>query len=255
MNQVIISVTSFKFQQKPNIYKLQVSKKTMATNVESKILYYAPVINSWRNEGHFIIPNVNDQEKIITYALFEKMTRPMNLEQTSEYYETNKQKGNPHPVNSKLLFSIWNSAYDLRNEAQKESEQLRNFLKQGIRKYPNAFTSLLYTPDETDKIIHNPNTSDEYSINAKFVGPDEWFSEIPDKNILEPLFGTSDIKKINEVFQLINNTSGYLWRINDKPNKKIERGVWFYADDSGLCLDCDVDPRIEYPAFRVLRVD
>lgn len=223
-------------------------------NGKVRIEYHPTVTKSWRDEGHFIISNVNHLGEIATYSLFEKLTPAMNLEQTSEYYEKQKKEGNPIPANSQLIFSIGDSAYNLRNESPGESEQLRNFLYQSLRLFPNAFTSCLYSPDGKDKIIHNPNTSDKYSIDSKIVGPDNWFSKIPDKNILESLLGTSDVNKINQVFQWINKTNGYLWRINDKPKEKNKRVAGFSASDGRLYLDCLRSPRCEYPAFRVLKI-
>jgi hypothetical protein len=90
---------------------------------------------------------------------------------------------------------------------------------------------------------------------AKVVGPDDFIDKLSDVNVLEQLLGTKDFAKINEVSQWINGTPSYIWRVNSKPSQKVERVAGFGTLDNRLNLNCDRDPRGEYPAFRVLSVD
>jgi len=92
-------------------------------------------------------------------------------------------------------------------------------------------------------------------LEENLVGKDGWIKDISDKEVLTAIFGTEDIKKINEVFQWINQTNAYLWRLNSKPSKRDERVVGFGALSGGLFLSCDGYPAGRYPAFRVLKVD
>jgi len=216
---------------------------------KQRILYNPP------SEAFWDIPNVNYRGETGDYRVFEKMTPAMNQEQLAEFYKQEKPKEHPHPMDSILHFAICNSAYNLKNKSPEEAEKLRAFLQSGFRKYPNTLTRVIYASSEKDKIIHNYKTSDEYSIDAKVIGPDGWFADIPDKNILEYFLGTSDISKVNEAFQWINNTNGYLWRLNSKPSEKKERVVRFGADDVWLDFNCNRGPQVEYPAFQVLRIE
>ena len=97
------------------------------------------------------------------------------------------------------------------------------------------------------------------------VGSGGFVSELSDKTVLEKIIGTQDTQKINEISQYVNGTDTYLWRLNSngtdcyffrlKPRPKDERVARFDADGDGLGLDCARHPRVEGPAFRVLRVD
>ena len=207
------------------------------------------------SESFFEIPGVVYRGKTGTYRLFEKMTDSMTQEQLAEFYEKEKSKGNPHPMDSVLHFAIPSAAYRLRNESPEEAEKLRVFLQRGFEQAPNTLTRAIYNPSGDDEIIHNYGTSDQYFLRENIVGSDNWIADISDKNVLESLLGTKDVVKINEVSQWINRTNSYLWRLNSKsPTKKEERVARFGALSDRLVLDCDRDPLDEYPAFRVLRV-
>ena len=176
-----------------------------------RIIYQAP------SEGIFTISGVVYRGKTETYQLSEKMTPEIAQDKLSELYETEKQKGNPHPTDAPLIWAIASRAYELRDEAQ-ESEKLRQFLRQGFRQCPNTLTRVVYNHSESDKVIHNHGTSDEYFLNENVVGADGWIKDISDKQVLESLIGTQDINKINNVSQWFNDTDSSLWRLNKKPN-------------------------------------
>jgi len=206
-------------------------------------------------EAFWEIPEVFYRGEARTYRLFEKMTSRITQDRLAEFHEQEKAKGNPCPTDMPLICAIGTRAYTLKNENPKEAERLRNFLQAGFQKYPTTLTRIIYNPSGEDKIVHNHGTSDEYSIDAKVVGPDDWIKKIPDKNVLEKLLGTSNIKQINKVSQWLNKTNTYLWRLNSKPKTKDERVAEFGADDGWLVLSCDGLPLYERPAFRVLQVD
>ena len=227
----------------------------MTETNESKILYHSPTIRSWKDEGHFHIPEVTYRGQTGTYRLFEQMTSALNQEQLAEFYEMEKQKGNPVPTDAPLIWAIAESAYNIKNNSPQEAEKLRQFLRQGMRKYPNTLTRVAYIPEGNDKILHNYRTSDEYSIENEVVGPDGWMTDIPDKNVLEFLIGTRDVPQINNVSQWINETNAYLWRRNSKPKERVERVARFDGDGNRLGLLCDRNPLVVYPAFLVLKVE
>ena len=228
----------------------------METEAKELGIIYEPVkISTWKDEAKFIVPGVNYRGKTGTYRLFEQMTPAMTQDKLAELYEIEKQKGNPHLTDAPLIWAISTRSYDLRNENPEEAERLRQLLKKGFRQYPNTLTRVIYNPSEEDKIIHNYNTSGEYSIDANVVGLDGQMESISDKNVLESLLGTKDVIKINEVSQWVNGTNSFIWRLNLKPTNKVEKIVRFYAYACRLDLYCDGDPLYGYPAFRVLEVE
>lgn len=158
-------------------------------------------------------------------------------------------------MDSVLHFAIFSAAYNLRNENKNVAEELRTFIQEGLRKYLNTLTRISYSPSGKDLVTHNVATLDAYSRKASVAGASELMSELKNKNALEALLGTKDVKKINGVFQWINGTNGHIWRLNSKPQGTDEKVVGFGAGSGGLDLYCDGDPLYGYSAFRVLRVD
>ncbi len=227
----------------------------MTKTKESGIIYNAPTVRPWRDEGHFIIPEVIYRGKTGTYRLFEQMTPAMNQEQLAELYEQEKQKGNPYPTDRPLIEAIVTKAHEFIDQNPKEAKRLRSFLLTGSQKYPNTLTRIIYNPSGKDKIVHNHGTSDEYFLDGKVVGPDGEINEIRDKIVLKKLLGTSNVKQINKVSQWINKTNTYFWRLRSKPEQKDERIVRLGADVDKFFLDCCGDISCFCPAFQVLKVD
>ena len=219
------------------------------TKRRSAIKYVAPSESFWE------IPGVVYRGETGTYRLFEAMTQPMTQNELSELYEREKKAGNPHPADSILNFAIPLVAYNLRKKNPEEAEELRNFLQTSFRKYPNTLTRVIYSPSGNDRIIHNYGTSEQYSVDKKVVGKSDWLVNIPDKRVLEALLGTKNVPQINRLFQWVNGTDAYIWRLDSKPKQEEERVAWFGAIVSRLSLTCGRNPLDEYPAFRVLRVD
>jgi len=184
------------------------------------------------------------------YRLMEKMTPAMTQDRLAEFYEAEKQKGNPLPLNSIQMFGIMEDA------VRAGDTKLMNFLQDGLRKWPNTLTRVIYNPaGEKDEIIHNYGTSGAYSLFGDIVGLDGWVSDIKDKLTLKSLLGISDTRKLNRVSNKINSTQMYVWRLNSKPSKKDERVVRFNANSDWLDLNAYRYPLDEYPAFRVLQVE
>ena len=211
------------------------------------------------SEGFFEIPGVFYRGGKGTYQLFEKMTPEMDQEQLAEVYEIEKKKGNPYPTDAPLILAICSRAYEIKNENSKEVESLKNFFRQGFRKYPTTLTRIIYNSSGQDEIIHNCGTSDQYSFNENVVGLDGLIADISDKSILKSLLlksllGIANIDKINEFSQWINGTDFDIWRLNSKPKQKDERVAGFGAGSVWLGLGCNGDPLDRDPAFRVLEV-
>lgn len=215
-----------------------------------RIKYNAP------SEGFFDVPGVVDGEKTRTYRIFERMTPAMTQDQLSDFYEKEKPRGNPHPMNSILHFAISLAGYNLRNECPSETEQLRSFLRKGFRKFPNTLTRIIYNPSGRDKVVHNYGTSDKYTLNNHIFGSPGLVLDISDKNILKPIFGTEDVDKVNSVFHWLHDANTEIWRIRLKPENVVEKVVGLDACIGGLfTLDCCGDPLNKSPAFRVLRIE
>lgn len=173
----------------------------------------------------------------------------MTQDKLAEFYETEKQKGNPVPMNSILHFSLMNSA------VKSGDRELMNHIQKGLQKYPNTLSRAIYNSGGKDEVIHNYGTQDSYILTGDLTGSDGWIEDIRDKNIFNLFLGTKNINKLNRVSNGINKTPMYLWRINSKPSEKLERVVRFGANEDELSLGAYGGPFNEYPALRVLQVD
>ncbi len=200
-------------------------------------------------EEYFEISGVNYRGNTHTYRVYSKMTDSMNQDKFAKEYEKGKKEGNPHPMDSILHFSIFDSA------VKSGDSDLMNFIQSGLRKYPNTLSRVIYNHSGKDEIIHNYGTSDAYLLTGDVVGPDGWIKDINYKKSLELLIGIKDTMKLDKISQRINKTHMYLWRINSKPSEKIERVVRFGAGDYRLFLYAGRDSSNVFPAFRVLQVD
>ena len=204
------------------------------------IVYHKPSAERWTLSG------VSHRGSIGTYEVIGEMTPAMTQDKLFE-------KHGLEIPSMDLVWAIATRGYELRNESQ-DSETLRQFLRQGFRKYLNTSTRIVYGPSGKDKVIHNYGTQN-HSLDEDVVGPDDWMTNIPDKNVLESLLGTQNVSQINQVSQWVNGTNAYLWRLNSKPKEKTERVAGFYAYVGRLVLVCNGGPHDEFPAFRVLKVE
>ena len=209
-----------------------------------------PKVTRFEPEHYFEISGVKYQGGIHTYRLYDKMTDSMNQDELAEFYETEKKKGNPHPMNSILHFSIFDSA------VKSENADLLNQIQNGLNKFPNTLSRVIYNSLGNDEVIHNYGTSDAYSLNGNIVGEDNWIKNIKDKKSLELLTGVKDINKLDKISDAINKTPMHLWRINSKSSEKQERVVVrFKSYYDRLSLFASWDLSVRGPAFRVLQVD
>ena len=100
-----------------------------------------------------------------------------------------------------------------------------------------TLTRIKYNLQGLDEVIHNYKMDDEYTIQANFIGKDEYIKNSQDKTYLKALLGTDNAQEINRVFQKISQKHGYISRLNSKPQSVDERVVWFIANDDWICLN------------------
>ena len=105
-----------------------------------------------------------------------------------------------------------------------------------------TLTRIIYRPEVKDEIIHNIGMDNEYKLQENIVGLDEYIKNSKDKEYLEAIINTKEIQKIDMVYQWINGTDAYIWRLNNKLNVDVIKVVRFDASSDGAGLDCDGDP-------------
>src|SRR3989344_2532669 len=124
-----------------------------------------------------------------------------------------RAKGLLYTSDFPLLYSAIRA---VENSDAPEKEEIRNFLKETARaKWLMTSTRLRYNPSGLDEIIHNFKMPDEYTERVALVGPDR-IIERGDAEVCKALLGTDDIQEISDVFQWLNETPTYLWRLNKR---------------------------------------
>ena len=148
-----------------------------------------------------------------------------------------------------LYHSIFTALSRLDNP---DAEQAREFIKKEMRaKYLITLTRIKYNPKGKDEVINNFKMNDEYKIQTNFVGKDGFIKDVQNKDYLNAILGTDNIPEINEVYQKINQTDAYIWRVNKKPKSIDERVARFNAYSDRVDLDCDGVPADCDSAFGV----
>lgn len=180
----------------------------------------------------------------------DKLSPSMAQDGLAEFYESEKKKGNPLPLNSIQVIGL------LEDTVNSKNNELKNYIHKSLRKtWINTLTRVIYNPGEKDQTIHNYGTSDAYSISGDIIGDENLIEKINNKNALESLLKTKNIEKLNKISNAINQTPMYFWRLNSKPSEKIENVVKLSSDVDRLNLLVEGYLSIRLPAFLVEMVE
>ncbi len=217
----------------------------MSKIIKPKVKHILP------STGYFEISKYNEKGKEIKYRLLDKLSSSMTQDKLAEFYESEKKKGNPLPLNSIQVMEL------LEDTANSNNNELKNYVHKSLREnWLNTLSRVIYNPaGKKDETIHNYGTSDSYSIIGDIVGNDNWIKDIDNKNALESLLKTNDVENLNKISNEVNQTPMYFWRLNSKPSEKTDRVVRFDADVFRLFLYAYRLLSDEYPAFLVERVE
>ncbi len=167
----------------------------------------------------------------------------------AEYRKLAEPKGEFYTGDMPLYFSVL-LAFSKANG--KDAEEAKEFLKSQMRtRWLITLTRIKYNLKGSDEVIHNFGTNQEYNVQTKFVGREEWIKNSKDTSYLEALLGTKDIPQINSVFQAINGTDAYIYRVSSKPKKTDEYVARFDANTGGANLSCGRGPDYSYASLGV----
>ena len=198
----------------------------------------------------YIVEGIDAQGNSFHHEFFEKLTKPLNKEGIAEFYEEQKQLGNPLPANSIQVYNSFNAAVKSGN-----NDFLNYLHKTSRNNYIKTSSVAIYSPIKGENgVAHNWKTSDEFFKQGIVYGPDGNIEDfnLRQRNFLELILGDKDLRNLKKVSHRINQTPFYFWGINDKPSEKTERGVGFSADSDGLYLGASWNLSDGGPCFRVL---
>jgi len=197
----------------------------------------------WKVEG------VEYRNGIYTVELAKALLDNGNTKTQDQWIEYSKQvkaRNGFYTGDFQLYHSLFTALYKNRDKdsARQEVEEARKFLRETFRKkYPLTLTRIAYQPRGMDKIIHSKGMPDEFSLDVNFVDSDEWVKDAKNPAVYKALLGSDNIHEINNVYNWINGTDAYLYRLNSKPSSIDERVARFIADSVRADLDCDWFPR------------
>ena len=194
-------------------------------------------LDSWRISG------VNYKGKLCDVDLAKTLLDNGNTktqDEWGEYYKSAKQTGDFYTGDMHLYHAVFASLFNQKDKL--ESGEARAFIQKSMReKDLMTLTRIAYQPKGKDKIIHNYNTADQYEISEDIVGKDRAIIG-GDSNTLTALLGDGDINKIKSIYNWINQTDTFIWRLNSKPKSINERVVRFLASSGRAGLGCSGNP-------------
>ena len=207
-----------------------------------------PVISSG---NYWQVPGVEYRNGIYTVNLLKTLldngeTKPQD--EWIEYSLEARKKGEIYTGSMPFQYSLFRT---LSSQEIPEALEAREFIKKQMReKWLMTTTRLRYNPSGKDEIIHDYKMPDEFSFNVDLVGKDKLIEQ-NDAGVLEALLLDSDANRVNKVFNSINGTNAYIWRLNSKPKQRHERVAWFDAGSGGALLNCNWDPSLRYSSLGV----
>ncbi len=151
-----------------------------------------------------------------------------------------------------LIYGIVKALYDARDSVP-ETAAVQTFLRDTARsKWLMTLSRIAYQPTGDDLVIHNYGTPARYERAVDFITPDEWIKNTEKPDSYQALLGTEDsVQDINTVFQWLNGTDTYAWKVNNKPATLVERVARFNADSVRSDLNCSRYPDVRNSSLGV----
>jgi hypothetical protein len=200
---------------------------------------------NFQNLGDYWRVQVNYRNGICTADLSKSLLDNGNAktqEQWAEYRKIAEPKGEFYTGDMPLYHAIFTALF--KQKDRPESEEARVIIQKQMRKkWLMTLTRIAYQPNGKDKIIHNFGTNQKYELDEKIVGPDR-ILEFGDGSALTALLGDGNINQIKSIYNWINGTDTYLWRINSKPKSVDERVARFRANSNWASLNCGGLPAV-----------
>ena len=186
------------------------------------------------------IPNVHYRGESLTADLSNRLL-PVRTQQQHAEHRNSAQEEEFVTADMPFYFAVFGALFE-QKDALEYAEQARDFIKNAIRQnFPITLTRIAYSPIGEDVVTHNYGTKGSYEVKANIVGPDR-FIERGDKGALTAIVGNGDVSRINKVFNWINGTNTYIWRLNEKSEESIEKVAGFDAGSDSARVDCGRPP-------------
>lgn len=132
---------------------------------------------------------------------------------------------------------VLSALYDLRNTGS-DAKDAMLFVRNAMRTvYPNTLTRIKYTPKGKDIIIHGYKTPEQERVRVNFVDDDGDITKVLSAEQSLALTGRKP-EEVAEIIKYINETPGFVWRLNSKPHSVDERVAGFGTGSGRAGFDC-----------------
>jgi len=226
-----------------------IKKKTPEQKLSQAPPQTPPTVSA--TDDFWRISNVNYRNGICTVDLAKALLdngAAKTQDEWSRYREAVPQNGF-YPGDMPFYHALFTVLFKQKDKP--ESEEARAFIQEQMRNnWLTTLTRIAYQPRGKDKIIHNFGTKDQYEVEENIIGKNQVIEQA-DSKALEALLGTSDVNKIKQVYNWINQTPVYIWRLNKKPENIDERVARFVAVSGWVGLDCGGFPQVSGSALGV----
>jgi len=211
------------------------------------------------SEGSFTIPGVKlphrDKNGIYTFEIMENLSEPMNYNQIQEHNIKKYEAGNPIIGSAKDLLSAFHRALQLKDK------DFNNFVYNEFRKrnWFNVATGFIWNPEgKKDMVVDYEGLKGikgqedlEQIFEGNYVGPNSWLNYLNNEKIFRDFTGQTK-NQLEKISQVMNKTSGFLWRFNSNPNTSEKRQARLVGDSVRLDFDANRGLFNYNPGFRVL---
>ena len=201
------------------------------------------------NAEFWTIPNVSyrgisTSVEVLKSLLDNKKCRTQD--DWASYSEQARTNGDFYVPDYPLFYATLEKMFDLRDsiDYKQQVEEMRTTLQSLSRaNWLMTLTRVQYSPKGKDNIIHNYGLGDKYELQESFVGEDGELPAKSSENVYQSFLGTGNsVNKIKDVFQWLNETPTYIWRLNSKPKQLDERVARFGANSGRAYLYCNGGP-------------
>lgn len=160
----------------------------------------------------------------------------------AKYSVDARKKGDFYIADYPLFYATLETACSLKSNPTIE-EFRKEIQKISRARWLMTLTRIKYNDKGKDSIVHDYSLPTKYEFTEPFVGTDGVIPAGSPVSLYQKLLGTdSSLDKIKGVFNWLNGTDTYIWRLNSKPKGLDERIARFYASSYRAYLDCYGDP-------------
>lgn len=211
------------------------------------------------SSGHFwTIDNVPYRGSVYTVDLLKELAHggvTHTQDEWAEHYKVTKDENGFHAPDYPILYGVFKALRTSKDDPTQSAmvEEARTFLQNTARaKWLMTLSRIKYKPSGLDTVIHNYGTTDQHSTDTDFIGKDEYLKDTSNATPYRVLLQTGEsVEEIDKVFQWLNKTGAYLWRVNNKPSAEQDRVAGFDAYSGRAGLGCGGDPQVSNSALGV----